>query len=218
MKIKRLVIVCLLIILCVMRLTSVPVLADGNELRIYLEVLDEINHELGTSYKFPTAEMLEKQGKNYYDLVAFYAAMSIDEFREYVYNAHENAKNADNRIAEAQINMEETRVQQRAYHKTQRYYYDPNNSNYVSISAILLTADGEERYSSITGWNYLGAEYPYYQPHAMTYTYYEGNTWVYCVYSCYKVVGANLISDSNYTLSVYFRGAYGDVYAAGQED
>lgn len=213
MKMKRFLMSWLVVVVCLLNCAPVPVAALEDELTIYLEELEKINNELGTEYGFPTEDMLDDDGKTYSDLVDFYTQMSIEAFRTYVYEAHENATQVDEKAQIYQEVADETLIQPRAYPKTQRFYYDPSSSEYLYISAILYTADGEERYSYLTDWGYSSSSYPHYKAYDMTYSYSEGWTWVNCTFSCYKVVSENLIYTTIYSVPVSFRSAYGDVYA-----
>lgn len=201
-------------LLCSLFSAPITVNATENSLAPHLAVLEELNNELGTDYAFPSAAQMSEMGEDYADLVAFYTAMDMDDFREYVKNAYNNEMRKNNLENGDDVIEVEYEVSPLSYTKTQRYYYDSSTSNYLYITSTAYTADGAERYSSIDSYGYTNTSYPYYFPTSMTKTFNSGSTQVTCKFYCGKYVAKNLVSGSSYMVTVTFKASGGNVYSS----
>ena len=57
----------------------------------YQAELDKINEELGTNYSFPKEDLLKAEGRTLKDVEEFFQKMTLEEFRDYVIDASQNA-------------------------------------------------------------------------------------------------------------------------------
>ena len=213
---KRNFIVCIVVaISLICSALPLPVCAseEYDELSPYYTALEDINAQLGISYAFPTEEELEENGENYSDLVAFFTAMSIEEFKSYVLEAYENEKNENADLLGENTEVIQDPISLLSYTKTQKYYYSTSNSNYISITSTLYTGDGKERYSKVSDYSYDFTEYPYYKPSSLTTSFGSGYTSVTCTFKCSKYVAKNIINTATYTIKVTFPASGGNVYA-----
>lgn len=200
-------------LLCSSFSAPITVNAAENSLAPYLAVLEELNNELGTDYAFPSAAQMSEMGEDYADLVSYYTAMNMDDFREYVRTAYDNETKRNNLENGGSV-IGDYGVAPLSYTKTQRYYYDSSTSNYLYITSTAYTADGSERYSSINSYGYTNTSYPYYFPTSMTKTFNSGNTQVTCKFYCAKYIAKNLVSNSSYVVTVIFKASGGNVYSS----
>lgn len=200
-------------LLCTLFTVSTTVNAEEDSLAPYRTVLEEMNEQLGTDYALPTSTQMEDNGESYTDLVEFYVAMSIDEFKDYVTTAYNNEMN-DIKTDVDNIIENEPEICPQAYTKTQKYYYDTTGKNYLSITSTAYTADGKERYSGIASYSYKGGAYPYYKPSSMSSSKSDGDTKLTCRFSCVKYIAKNLITATQYTVQVTFKASGGNVYTS----
>lgn len=195
-------------------MSSEKAVAGEDSLSTYYAILAELNEELGTDYMFLTTEQLADNGESYSDLVEFYSAMSPEQFRVYIIEAHENETKGSDIFTAGDILDIGNKVEPLAASKTQRFYYDATVSNCIYIVSTVYNAEGQTRYSSIDSYGCEYTSYPYYKPSSMTRTYSSGTTKVTCTFVCAKYIGYNIISATSYTLKVTFVASGGDVYIA----
>lgn len=126
---------------------------------------------------------------------------------------HEKAVATKARVLSGVKTTVESTVQPYAYSKKQSYYYDSHTINCIDVFSVAYTADGAERYSSITDVDTWDWEYPYYQLEDYEYHFYDSYRKVEFLFSC-KWVYTDYMIDSDITYdSVSFSAAGGDVMA-----
>lgn len=180
-----------------------------NDINVYEKELDKINKELGTDYAFPTDDVVEEGAVSKKELSKFYSSMSINEFRKYVMDAHNNEIKSKNSFDKIE-NYSKIPVLKSTFSKKQKFYY--YSDNYLSINAKVYRADGKERYSSVSNGEYYHNCYPYLKPTSFSKNFSSGNTKVNCNYTCTKYIAANLINGTHYNVSVTFDASGGNVY------
>lgn len=84
-KIKRHILTGFLVFALILTSVSVAFASDDVDLNLYRNRLEEINAELGTSYKIPDKEEIKVTNMTYEELQQFYGEMSLEEFDQYIY-------------------------------------------------------------------------------------------------------------------------------------
>lgn len=197
-------------------------------LSVYQNELDKINAQLGTNYGFPTEELLKIEGKTIDDVETYFQQMTLDEFRDYIYNIYQNGYyNPESDYSESDdgtakytfpVNTDDSQdanVGNRAYSSTQKYYYSGNTGKYLYITSTVFYADGHDRYSSIDDSSYFHASssgYPYYVVNNFNSSISTDKRTVSCLFSCYQYVAPYTIDTGIHNINVVFTANGGDVY------
>ncbi|MCM1552582.1 MAG: hypothetical protein NC092_07825 [Butyrivibrio sp.] len=172
----------------------------------YEEKLTLLNNELGTDYVlFPT------ENTTYDEMVAFYTAMSLAEFEEYIRNAYEAEQEFDE-IMEQETTMKKDPIEACSTLDTQRYYYAAN-ANYLYLKAYTTTVSGSTVYTGdINSAGYSISSYPAYRATSCSESFASDKKTVDITYSCVKCVSENLIYTTIYTIKVTYEAGAGDIY------
>ena len=121
----------------------------------YQEELDKINKELGTEYIFAPED-----GRDLKEAEAFYQQMSLDEFREYIYNASEAAK-----AFEDKLEIKPTKIDTPVEHEYSTKYSSVAGSliglsmSVKNVSSTGCTLVFEQSGGNVTGQLQMGPAY-----------------------------------------------------------
>lgn len=199
-------------------------------LSAYQNELDKINAQLGTNYGFPTEELLKIEGRTIDDVEKHFQQMTLDEFRDYIYNIYQNDYyNSENESNDAEsedeaieytfpVNTDDSQdanVGDRAYSSNQKYYYSGNTGKYLFINSTVFYADGHDRYSTIDncGYGHLPSSgYPYYVVNDFYSSISTDKRTVSCLFVCYRYTGDDIIDTGIHNVNVVFTANGGDVY------
>lgn len=207
----------LIAFLCISTLlvfSSSFVTAETDSIQLYKDKLEEINTELGTNYRIPDADEVTVTGKTYAELEAFYQAMDLKEFENYIHELH--AENDQTRVIDIVQPMGPTsEITPSASDSIQYYYYSSSNNNYLALYTKVIISGGVTYYNSVTGYGYNSPArgYPYYVPFNMSYSVSSDSRKLTCSYSCAKYISQYIIDNINYTLRVTFTAGGGSLYA-----
>lgn len=186
------------------------VIAEQKGLDIYQQILDEMNNELNTNYRFPSEEEMLKKGETYQDLVDFYSAMSVDEFKQYVYSAHQNV--LDGTIITNWDYVDYTNSLL-SYTKTQKYYYEGSSTgNYLYLKTKAYSGGGMEHYIEALESGHTERSYPCYYNISTNVTFSKNMRKLVCEFNCSRFVSKNLSDNSYRTFKIPFEADGGDVY------
>jgi|LSQX01.1.fsa_nt_gb hypothetical protein len=206
---KKLTLILLLVVVFVALLhgkqSYVKATSDYHQkLQPYVNVLNQLNEQLGTNYAFLTEEQLLSANKDLDEMVSYYTAMDLSEFMTYILNAHKSTTENNNFMYNEanRVIVSTSPINLRAYTKEHRLYY--SLYNYLFISSTVFYADGAERYSSINNYGYAWVNYPYYYIYDFSHQFKDGNTKVDCVFKCFKHLDEYLIDLVVYTIPVEF--------------
>lgn len=186
-------------------------------LKPYADTLVELNKELGVNYCLvSTDDMDEAEEKEMCD---FFCSMSIEDFKNYIYEAYQNETDANkwNQCATFDISSQNEStmsiidpISPQSYNQIQRCYYN-STQNYLYIYATLFYADGHERYASINTVGYLASSYPAYVVNSYESTLSADQRYAYITYYCTSYITQYLISTNNQPVYVTFTAGDGDI-------
>ncbi len=174
-------------------------------LQPYLDELEVLNEELGTSY--------ELDGEN---LEEFFGAMTIPEFREYIITAAENDKASS---LETSTNTSEaaskTAVSPRAFSNVYQKYYFSDDVNYLYIETTVqvFVETTYPIYLNFIGYGYGDTGvYPQYRPTDCEYTISDDQKSITCLFRLKKYTADNVTDSKRYrkTVTFYADGEYAD--------
>lgn len=186
----------------------------GSTLDKYVNKLNELNSELGTTYAIPDNTTYEASGQAYEELIAFYSGMTINEFEAYIRNVNNKISNYKEMDKTCEIFLQEpdtiftppvTRLQ------TQKLIF--TNGNYFYIKAYVYTGEGNIRYSRMYSYGDEISVYPAYRVQDMTYTYNSDCTAVNVTFKAGKYAAPNLLMTTTpIYFTVKFLSAGGNLY------
>lgn len=151
-KIKRHILTWFLVFALILTSVSVAFASDDVDLNLYRNRLEEINAELGTSYKIPDKEEIKVTGMTYEELQQFYGEMSLEEFDQYIYQL--DSENDRTKVIDVSVGSQISNpgIAPAATDSTQYYYYSSSNSNYLAVFTKIVQSGGITYYNSVTGY------------------------------------------------------------------
>lgn len=170
--------------------TEEPEISELESIRPYADILDELNTELGTSFSFPTNEVLATAGMNRGEVIADILSTPVEDYEQLILNQYGNL---NQQLSSGVINNDMP-IGIMSTTQTQKAYY--TSSNYVYINATTYYADGKERYSSINSYGEGHSTTPYYEPYDLAAQLSSDSTTYYCSFYCYKMLNASVSYDS----------------------
>lgn len=168
-----------------------PEISELESILPYADILDELNEELGTSFAFPTNEVLERAGMNREEVIADILSTEVENYEQLIRNQYGNF----NQESSSGVMDNNEQIVPMATTETSKAYY-ASSTNYVSVTATTYYADGANRYSSIDSYSYGYTTTPFYKPYDMTSTISSGSTNVNCAFYSYKMLNASVSYDS----------------------
>ena len=182
--------------------------SEGTDsLQMYEERLEELNLELGTTYQLTPAA-----GENYEDMVAFFSAMSIEEFEEYIMECYIAEVEFDSVMDAPLENALMNGGVVRSTLDTQKYFYAAN-ANYLYLKAYTTTVSGITIYTGdVDSAGYLLSVYPGYAATSYSTLFADDMRTVRVTYNCTKYLSKYVTDAVAYTLNVRYGAGAGDIY------
>lgn len=191
---KKLLLACFMCaVLASAMLSNVFVKASDNEsteikelesIRPYAQILENLNTEFGTSFEFPTNEVLAQTGRDKSEVVQSILSTAIEDYEQLIRN--EYAGNYVDLSGQSDVELMASSITQKAYYSGQ---------NYVSMKATVYYADGANRYSSIDDYGHGYTSAPYYAPFRMTSNRTNNDKNCSAVFTCHKMLDSSVSYD-----------------------
>lgn len=206
-KTRNILVVALSILLILGRSNSASENEYDRLLESYQSVLDSLNIELGTDYVMSPSE-----GVSYDQMVEFYNEMTLDEFEQYIRNAHEAEKEIDKTIKKPTEMRADSPTTSRSTLVQQKYCYSLSNYLYIKAYMTKNTSRKTIYTGTIASAGGSISAYPGYKVKSYTKSFSTDSSSVNVSYKCTKYLSENLISASLYTINVTYKAGGGNVY------
>lgn len=191
---KKLLIACFMCaVLASAMVSNVFVKASDNEsteikelecIRPYTQILEKLNEEFGTSFQFPTNQVLAQTGRDKSEVVQDILSTAVEDYEQLI--RKEYAGDYVDLSGQSDVELKASTITQKAYY---------SGSNYVSIDALVYYADGENRYSSISNYGYGYTSAPYYVPYRISSNLWDNDTKCSVTISCHKMLNSSVSYD-----------------------
>ncbi len=180
----------------------------------YTQELEKINSELGADFTFASEDELTDEQFDHY--VNFYRQMTIEEFRDYVYDMYQFDTNSsvDLSLTAAEVSVDKADIfsVNPTSIITQKYYYNfSDNYNYIQLKSEVMYGGGRAIYIDIISWlGYIDDEDDYYDAFDSDYELSSDQSSVDVTFYCTHYRKG--LALRNIVVTVKFEAAGGDVY------
>lgn len=200
----------LLTVLCV-SLPNISYAAETNTLQKYEQKLEEINEKLGTNYKIANEQELEESNTTYAEMLAFYDAMSEEEFENYIMELHNLNIQVDETNSLVEYNSSNNMSRSSSVEE-QYFYY--NSDNYIGIETYNIKIGGISYYQGVKSYYCTKNSYPCYNIIGFTGTPSSDSTQLTCTFKCNKYLSPTIIDGNVYNINNTFTAHGGGTLSA----
>lgn len=181
--------------------------ASGDAIQIYRDELEQMNVEMGTNYQIISEQDCNEIDMTYDEVIEFYQDMTLEEFRTYIIQLHNQGVAVDQKEPAISYEGSENNTMMRSGSMVANYFHIQDNT--ITVFTNNIKINGISYFQSYIRTTCVPYSYPCYVPYSTSYTPSSDSTKLTCSFKCEKYLSETVRDATIYTLSTTFTAQYG---------